>query len=975
MTTIQDSPALQELIPAPRWVVYIENKCPYNPVTGKPAEADDPTTWATYEEARSVSMRSSGRFKGIGREVTAEDRLIVIDLDKCFDEDGTISDFALDIVSRINSYTEISPSGHGLHIWAHGTIPANVSPAKPKPDGIEMYYRGHYLTWTGNHLEGTPITIEDRSAIAQVIYQEAITRREALKASTRTQKQFQAPQSPPASNGNARYAEAALIDECRVLASAQNGCRNDQLNDSAFSMGQLIGAGVLDRAIAERKLYDAAVKTGLPHAEIEKHIRHGLDDGIQHPRDLRDLKSDWVEYKPGDEHGTNGSGNGSNHAKESQKSEGEGERKKGRPPTADVKDNAVIAAWWHEKYTDQVIYNKSNQAWYHWNGRYWENLQDTEGQRKSCYTIDKMVIALLDAKDIPTRSNAQIDNIIRLAAVKSQKDMPERQNCLNFANGTLDTATMQLGEHCKEDYLTHCLPYDYIPGSHPVISKFLEEVIPDAHARQAFIAHIGLSLIGDTRMHYAGLLYGPPRAGKSLLLSLANATCGIRPNSFAGDSLFSIDIEGKRSRYRWNTQKIVCVDELSVEALRSEGIVKDMIAHSGVEMRGIGQDEQKDNQWRPKLLMATNEKPHYKDTTGAIRERLIPVNVPNQRPKEARDLSLFDKMTPELGAFAHTCILHALAARKRGYYPMSAHMNAILEQMSGLGNPLRTFLTEECVLDPGVQTFTGDLYKAYREYCLDGGNVPLGKPKMTSALLEMGLGITSKSTRNKFNENKVERALGGVRLRTQNDPFDDEPTFNADDLLIPSTNFVDDVDDMLTQKTGYRQHAESTSEGASDTLVDDVDATLPIIAYKENTPSDKREKDILLYKGSRAEIASTRQQNAVDRPVEGDNLVDDTRNQSSTVVNIVNIPLPVDEPTANENHPQTAVPAPSPHYNLHTGQWVDTPKGLGQILHVGLNRITVDIMGKPCDFSGAGLLNITPQKNIKPLMADKGPIS
>jgi putative DNA primase/helicase len=918
MTNILDSPALQELIPAPRWVVYIENKCPYNPVTGKPAEADDPTTWATYEEARSAATRSSGRFKGIGREVTAEDRLVVIDLDKCIDENGTVSDFAQDIVSRVNSYTEISPSGRGLHIWAHGTIPANLVTAKPKPDGIEMYYRGRYLTWTGNHLEGTPLTIEDRSTIAQAIYQETITRREALKASARTQKQFQAPQSTPASNGHARYAEAALRDECRVLASAQDGCRNDQLNGSAFNMGTLVGAGVLGRALAESELYDAAARTGLPLDEIEKHIKHGIDDGIQHPRDLRDLKNDWVEYKPSNEQATNGNGNGQ-HAKAPQEGE-EGERKKGRPPTTDVKDNAVIAAWWHEKYKGQVIYNKSNQAWYSWNGRYWENLQDTEGQRKSCYTIDKMVIALLDAKDIPVRSNAQIDNIIRLAAVKSQQDMPTRQNCLNFANGTLDIATLTKREHRKEDYLTHCLPYDYIPGGHPVISKFLEEVIPDVHARQAYIAHIGLGLVGDTRMHYGGMIYGEPRAGKSTLLRLANAACGIRPSDFAGDSLFSIDIEGKRSRYRWNTQKIVCVDELSVEALRNEGIVKDMLAHSGVEMRGIGRDEQKDNQWCPKILMAANEKPHYKDTTSAIRERIIPINVPNKRPKGKRDLELFDKMLPELGAFAHTCILHALAARKRGYYPMSARMQAVLEEMSGTGNPLKSFLAEECVLIPDEQIFTNILYQAYSKYCDDSRNKPLAKPNMTSALLEMGLGITPKSVRNKDNANKVERALIGLRLRQEDDPYDDDPTFPADDLLFP-LDFVDDVDAGKGSRQHTRQHVDAAPEGASDTFVDDVDAILPIIAYKENTEAYKSDRDISLYKGSRDEIASTRQQNALDAPVVAVDNVDAHVNSSSTSRQHVNKLPPVDETPAK---PQLQFKSPLPLPNTPVGSSPDS---------------------------------------------------
>jgi hypothetical protein len=57
--------------------------------------------------------------------------------------------------------------------------------------------------------------------------------------------------------------------------------------------------------------------------------------------------------------------------------------------------------------------------------------------------------------------------------------------------------------------------------------------------------------------------------------------------SFAGPSLFSRELEGKRSRSRWVHRRIVCADEITAEALRDEELFKTMSAHGGVEMRGM----------------------------------------------------------------------------------------------------------------------------------------------------------------------------------------------------------------------------------------------------------------------------------------------------------------------------------------------------------------------------------------------------
>lgn len=83
-----------------------------------------------------------------------------------------------------------------------------------------------------------------------------------------------------------RYAQAALDREIERLRATGEGGRNAQLNTAAFSLGQLVGAGVLTRHHVEAELAAAAVSIGLTAVETRATIRSGLDKGASQPRNL-----------------------------------------------------------------------------------------------------------------------------------------------------------------------------------------------------------------------------------------------------------------------------------------------------------------------------------------------------------------------------------------------------------------------------------------------------------------------------------------------------------------------------------------------------------------------------------------------------------------------------------------------------------------------------------------------------------------
>lgn len=93
--------------------------------------------------------------------------------------------------------------------------------------------------------------------------------------------------APPTSRIGA-YAAAALRAELGALVRAPEGTRNNQLNAAAFSLGQLVGAGALDRSDVEAALEDAARAVGLSERETVGTIRSGVEAGMEKPRTLPD---------------------------------------------------------------------------------------------------------------------------------------------------------------------------------------------------------------------------------------------------------------------------------------------------------------------------------------------------------------------------------------------------------------------------------------------------------------------------------------------------------------------------------------------------------------------------------------------------------------------------------------------------------------------------------------------------------------
>lgn len=225
-----------DLIAHRQWVAWRwterngkKTKIPINPHTGGHAATDRPATWGPLEKA--YQRAETDHLSGVGFVFTADDPFTGIDLDKCLSEIGDLEPWAQQIVTRLDSYTEVSPSGRGLHIIVRATLPEGGR----RQGQIEMYDRGRFFCVTGDHWSRALLEINDRQAELEALHEEVFSRVDRAAQNSR-----------PHKNGEVRLSDAELIQRA---FSAKNGAQFEQ-----FWRGDWQGAGYGSQSEADLAL-------------------------------------------------------------------------------------------------------------------------------------------------------------------------------------------------------------------------------------------------------------------------------------------------------------------------------------------------------------------------------------------------------------------------------------------------------------------------------------------------------------------------------------------------------------------------------------------------------------------------------------------------------------------------------------------------------------------------------------------------
>lgn len=108
-----------EMTMLPNWVAR-KGKRPFG-INGKPAKTNTPATWGILQDIRTFLKTARPSFAGIGFVLERKNNIICIDIDHCM-TNGVPNETARQILENISTYTEISMSGGGLHLFGYGSI-------------------------------------------------------------------------------------------------------------------------------------------------------------------------------------------------------------------------------------------------------------------------------------------------------------------------------------------------------------------------------------------------------------------------------------------------------------------------------------------------------------------------------------------------------------------------------------------------------------------------------------------------------------------------------------------------------------------------------------------------------------------------------------------------------------------------------------------------------------------------------------
>lgn len=513
----------EEMRQLDRWVCWKmeerdgkPTKVPVNPSTGGQAMSNNPSTWGTFRQAVDSVVKHNCR--GIGFMFNG-DGLLGVDLDHGRDpETGELQDWAKDIIQELDSYTEISQSGNGIHILCYGKLPSK----RRRKGNVEMYETGRYFVMTGNILDDAHTDIEERTEQLAAVHAKYLVCKEQKKSSTRA--------AAPAN-----LSPWEIIDKA---GSAKNGGKFRQLMGgdisgyNSQSEADLALCNIIAFYTQDPTTVDAVYRQSKLMREKwdEQRGEDGTYGQITINRAIQDATAQYSRGKRPDG--------------------GPPPSSSGQPPEQEQKHSSA-------DYTTDMgrgkIFANANKnvlrwcpdmkSWFFWNGKYWEKDKMIRVMQLAKITVDKIVsdagkeLAEATGEDevkaakarFKDATKAKFERAIKAMIELAKDELPIESHefdrdyyLLNCQNGIIDLRTGKLLEHDPSYKITKIAHASYTPGKKfERFGEFMRDITcGDAELANYFKQIIGMAAVGKVFYEGMAMFNGRGKNGKSTFINL-----------------------------------------------------------------------------------------------------------------------------------------------------------------------------------------------------------------------------------------------------------------------------------------------------------------------------------------------------------------------------------------------------------------------------------------------------------------------
>lgn len=544
------------------------------------------------------------------------------------------------------------------------------------------------------------------------------------------------------------YGRKALEEEANRVARAAVGSRNDQLNRSAFSLGQLIAGGSLEEHSVRDVLTEAALMNGLEGDEIDRTISSGLEQGMKEPRGApaRPARRRSSERPPLILKHPEPEGNGRLRTDaEALLALARDGHVTGASDIANAERFVAIAR-------DSLLWTPG-QGWLEWTGKHWRR---DEGA--ALRLAKRIGPALLYAASITRDDGAlqerladaghkalnhsRISAAVMLARVDlalrvEDADLDSDPWLLTCDGVTVDLRTGDARPADPRDRITRNTNVTYNQEAKcPTWQAVLERVLPDREVREFMRRAAGYSLTGRTSERVLFVLYGGGRNGKSTILRALQDVLGEYAAQVSSEVFLASRASDERQAVELVGMRLVAAAETGEDRRLREAFVKSVTGQDRLRARKL-YAESFDYTPECKLWLATNHQPRITGTDAAIwdRVRLVPFT---QRLSEAEvDRHLPDKLHGEREGILAWAVRGCLAWQADGLRaPVT--VEAATEDYRRGEDVLGDWWEESIDEVPEAESHFSRLYAHYKTWCENSGERPARKRSFGIALSERG---------------------------------------------------------------------------------------------------------------------------------------------------------------------------------------------------------------------------------------------
>lgn len=731
--------ALVELMPLRLWICYKKeydktrgkwNKIPKSTRRNVTAGHTDNSARGDFKQAAEAMERYN--YSGIGLSMETGIGLGFIDLDNCLDDAGNIKDDrAAAIVQRMDSYTEVSPSGRGLHILFRCS---GMGYIKTKKTWMEMYTGGQYCTITGN-IYGTEKPVAERGQEAQAIYDEYL--RDDSNKGDNAVGTHTVDNSPNGATGDCVLSDEDVIKAAWAADDSYTFdrlWRGDWQEDKKHGWRGYGSQSDADMALCNRLAY----WTGRNVSQIDRLFRQS---GL-----MRD-KWDEVHYNDGSTYGA-GTIKKACGAKNKYKPQQEDSTETADAPKVYSFDDTGNA----DRFVDNVDTMRYSVDWGYWlqyDGRAWKRDSTREIYRKIDSMLPKMVLEYKyclstgeqeAAKEYrkwigKSRSNnvkkaleRELEH--RLAVASDVFD--KKTMLLNTQNGTLDLQYCELKPHNMNDFVTKTATANYDTGATcPQWLAFLDTVFDgDKDTIETVQRAVGYSLTGSTKEQCMFICIGKGRNGKSTFLEVLRDVLGDYALNIQPETLMVKKQNNGASNdiARLRGTRFVTTVETADGCRLNESLIKQLTGGDRMTARFLyGEYFEFDPEF--KIWMATNSKPIIRGTDDGIwrRIRVIPFNV--QIPEDKVDKDLKEKLLKESAGILVWMVEGLKMWLNDGGLKESPAIQAAVNDYRTEMDVLEMFIDDYAERDISAKTSSSDLYRAYKLWAMETGNYTMTNTK------------------------------------------------------------------------------------------------------------------------------------------------------------------------------------------------------------------------------------------------------